>query len=266
VNGVTELRESQIADVAAAPVVPAEVPVEADHAGPATAEAAQQEATESVGGAGTSAVPAVGELHVGRTLARIGRDVLVDQLGLEGLLVDVALQMATVDELLEMLERTKVPEWQADVLLDLASGSSADEVALKMSFREETPDDVVQTGAIADGAVTAEPASASGPGRASGGDADDGATEEDALIAGLHTEAAKLSFAVVQGEEELRAAIEDGSFAAWRVFLHPEQRRWAQRDYNGAFRLSGGAGTGKTVVLVHRAVRLQREAQARARE
>ena len=53
--------------------------------------------------------------------------------------------------------------------------------------------------------------------------------------------------------------IEAQDFGAWRVFLHPEQRKYATAHYNGAFRLSGGAGTGKTVVLVHRARNLWRE-------
>jgi hypothetical protein len=46
---------------------------------------------------------------------------------------------------------------------------------------------------------------------------------------------------------------------AWRTFLHPEQRKYAESNYSGAFRLSGGAGTGKTVVAIHRARRLARE-------
>src|SRR5699024_3727434 len=81
-------------------------------------------------------------------------------------------------------------------------------------------------------------------------------SDDDALIAGLRTSAAQLSFAEIEDQEELKRVAEGGDFEAWRVFLHPEQRRWAQRGYNGPFRLSGGAGTGKTVVLVHRAVRL----------
>ena len=42
----------------------------------------------------------------------------------------------------------------------------------------------------------------------------------------------------------------------WRVFLHPTQTEVIQRDYNGPARIIGGAGTGKTVVIVHRAQRL----------
>lgn len=41
-------------------------------------------------------------------------------------------------------------------------------------------------------------------------------------------------------------------------FLHPEQRQWVERDYNGPARVSGSAGTGKTIVALHRAAYLAR--------
>jgi superfamily I DNA/RNA helicase len=44
----------------------------------------------------------------------------------------------------------------------------------------------------------------------------------------------------------------------WTVFLHPEQRQWVERDYTGPARVSGSAGTGKTIVALHRAVYLAR--------
>ncbi|MBX3630087.1 MAG: ATP-dependent helicase [Nitrosomonas sp.] len=43
------------------------------------------------------------------------------------------------------------------------------------------------------------------------------------------------------------------------MFLHPAQRQLVERDYNGAARVSGSAGTGKTVVALHRAVHLARQ-------
>ncbi|BAI88451.1 UvrD-helicase domain-containing protein [Arthrospira platensis] len=49
-------------------------------------------------------------------------------------------------------------------------------------------------------------------------------------------------------EEMLAAPLEK-----WRVFLHPTQRKLVERDWNGAVRVLGGAGTGKTVVAMHRA-------------
>ncbi|WP_456777311.1 UvrD-helicase domain-containing protein [Bradyrhizobium sp. USDA 3686] len=39
----------------------------------------------------------------------------------------------------------------------------------------------------------------------------------------------------------------------WRIFLHPSQRKLVQRTWNGAVLVRGGAGTGKTVVAMHRA-------------
>lgn len=39
----------------------------------------------------------------------------------------------------------------------------------------------------------------------------------------------------------------------WRIFLHPSQKKFAKRDWNGPVRILGGAGTGKTVVAMHRA-------------
>lgn len=40
----------------------------------------------------------------------------------------------------------------------------------------------------------------------------------------------------------------------WTVFLHPEQRQWVERDLGGPARVGGSAGTGKTIVALHRAV------------
>ncbi|MBQ0985288.1 UvrD-helicase domain-containing protein [Streptomyces sp. F63] len=58
--------------------------------------------------------------------------------------------------------------------------------------------------------------------------------------------------ALVTASEELRDILEK-PFAAWRVFLHPSQRKVAYRaSYSGPAQVSGGPGTGKTVVALHR--------------
>lgn len=50
----------------------------------------------------------------------------------------------------------------------------------------------------------------------------------------------------------------------WGVFLHPSQRDLTERAFAGPARVAGSAGTGKTIVAIHRAVRLAREnAEAR---
>lgn len=63
------------------------------------------------------------------------------------------------------------------------------------------------------------------------------------------------SFVVVEGEDELRRIMAE-PLEKWRVFLHPTQRKIVNRNYNGPARVLGGAGTGKTVVAMHRAKHL----------
>lgn len=59
-------------------------------------------------------------------------------------------------------------------------------------------------------------------------------------------------FVVVTTDNEM-AAILNAPLAQWRVFLHPLQRKLAAGDRSGAVRVLGGAGTGKTVLAMHRA-------------
>lgn len=65
-------------------------------------------------------------------------------------------------------------------------------------------------------------------------------------------------FALVTDDEEL-AAMLDSPLDKWRVFLHPSQRALVNRHFNGPARVLGGAGTGKTVVAMHRAKYLATE-------
>ena len=64
-------------------------------------------------------------------------------------------------------------------------------------------------------------------------------------------------FRVMRNVEELAAALEY-PWEQWTIFLHPEQRSMVERHYNGPARVSGSAGTGKTVVALHRAAHLAR--------
>jgi superfamily I DNA/RNA helicase len=47
-------------------------------------------------------------------------------------------------------------------------------------------------------------------------------------------------------------------WSKWRLFLHPDQKAAATKDFSGPARISGGPGTGKTVVVIHRARELSR--------
>ncbi|GAA2241107.1 hypothetical protein GCM10010401_12290 [Rarobacter faecitabidus] len=72
--------------------------------------------------------------------------------------------------------------------------------------------------------------------------------------------------AIEQGElvseEEIEAALLEGLMAApieqWMTFLHPAQAKIVRRSYHGPSRIRGAAGTGKTVVGLHRAAYLAR--------
>ena len=153
-------------------------------------------------------------------------DVLISELGLDPEVAELAFECTDPEEVVDLAGL--VTGWQGVALIDLSAGKSIEAVKAALAIDEEPP------------ATPTDP-------------------DEELAIALKHP-AARLQFAFVEDNEELRRAIEDGDFAAWRVFLHPEQRRYVERSWNGPFRLSGGAGTGKTVVLLHRARRLARSA------
>lgn len=66
---------------------------------------------------------------------------------------------------------------------------------------------------------------------------------------------AQRRFRAVEGLEELKAAL-DAPFEQWAVFLHPTQRALVEKAWSGPARVSGSAGTGKTIVALHRAAHL----------
>jgi hypothetical protein len=63
---------------------------------------------------------------------------------------------------------------------------------------------------------------------------------------------ARRRFRVVADVEELTRALEY-PWERWTVFLHPAQRDLVERRFGGPARVAGSAGTGKTVVAIHRA-------------
>jgi len=70
-------------------------------------------------------------------------------------------------------------------------------------------------------------------------------------------------FRIMKNVEELAQAL-DYPWERWAVFLHPEQRKLVEKSFNGPARVAGTAGTGKTIVALHRAAHLaRRNPQAR---
>lgn len=73
--------------------------------------------------------------------------------------------------------------------------------------------------------------------------------------AALASATSQRRFTLVTDDQDLEAIL-DAPLEKWRVFLHPSQRRIVTADFSGPARVLGGAGTGKTVVAMHRAKHL----------
>jgi hypothetical protein len=69
---------------------------------------------------------------------------------------------------------------------------------------------------------------------------------------------AQRRFRVVENVDELTRALEF-PWDKWSIFLHPAQRSLIEKDFAGPARVAGSAGTGKTIVALHRAVFLARK-------
>lgn len=69
---------------------------------------------------------------------------------------------------------------------------------------------------------------------------------------------AQRRFRVLEDVEELKRAL-DFPWDQWTVFLHPSQRQVVEQSFGGPARVSGSAGTGKTVVALHRAANVLRQ-------
>jgi hypothetical protein len=72
------------------------------------------------------------------------------------------------------------------------------------------------------------------------------------FAAALATSESQSRFVIVDDDEAMMA-IMNAPLAQWRVFLHPTQHKLASGDRSGPVRVLGGAGTGKTVLAMHRA-------------
>ena len=157
---------------------------------------------------------------------------LTTEFGFPEELSQAAFHAGTEDELLDLAGGLE-NEWQVSVLLGMAMHQAISVIKESLAIEDTPPQ-------------AEEPEDAS----------DRPGEDDQRLVEALKHPAAQMQFTVIEGEEELERVIDGGDFGAWRVFLHPEQRRYATRHYNGPFRLTGGAGTGKTVVLLHRAKKL----------
>lgn len=74
----------------------------------------------------------------------------------------------------------------------------------------------------------------------------------EAALKNVNTQQKFLVLDDEDGQDELKEILA-APLEKWRVFLHPTQRKIVEKNFNGPARVLGGAGTGKTVVAMHRA-------------
>jgi hypothetical protein len=77
------------------------------------------------------------------------------------------------------------------------------------------------------------------------------------FVAALERDTTRRHFVVLTEDSDLEALLA-APLERWRVFLHPSQRKLVEREWSGPVKVTGGAGTGKTVVAMHRAAKLAR--------
>ena len=75
------------------------------------------------------------------------------------------------------------------------------------------------------------------------------------------TEESRQTIFIPETQDDLRRAL-DADLSGWEIFLHPVQRKLAYQDYDDPVLVLGGAGTGKTVVAMHRAKHLADQIKA----
>ena len=142
-------------------------------------------------------------------------DAELQRLGVPEILVPLVRQLRQKDDL-DAIEN-QLPQEAYEALFFLSEGFTMDDI-LKDMTKEQVPENVDTTD----------------------------------FVTALSNPDSKRRFHVVEGALEL-AEILNSPLELWRIFLHPSQRSIVEKDYNGAVRVLGGAGTGKTVVAMHRA-------------
>lgn len=148
--------------------------------------------------------------------AGIDQEALETQLGISKVSIGATWRAESEDDLESLL--AKSADWEKDAIVGLIAGMTIDEVKEDLGLAPASPTDEAELGG-------------------------------DEIV----TQLKEKGLVFEASEEELQEIWEKGSFQEWRVFLHHSQRKAAFGDHKGSARVVGGAGTGKTVVLVHRA-------------
>lgn len=157
----------------------------------------------------------VGSEASGLFAARRDRDFSL--VGVDKELIPLLRRIGTEAELYAIA--SYLPAAQSDAVLLLADGKSPEEVWAELSRDYDLSGEAIDTSDI------------------------DKALQQPGTLSG---------FVVTTSDSELVELL-SGDFEAWRTFLHPSQRALAYRPvFRGPAKVTGGAGTGKTIVAIHR--------------
>jgi superfamily I DNA/RNA helicase/mRNA-degrading endonuclease RelE of RelBE toxin-antitoxin system len=148
-----------------------------------------------------------------------------------------AVKRVDEDSLFELAEH--LPAEVAEALLQEATGGVPAEIAddgasIAFRLRTEDPDAALS--------ILDEPTERS----------------DDPVVVALTHPDSQRRFRLIENRDELERALEF-PWDKWTTFLHPAQRDVAERNFNGPARVSGSAGTGKTIVALHRAYQLAKK-------
>lgn len=158
-----------------------------------------------------------------------------------------------------------IPQEAADLLTGLAAGYGYDEV-LEALLTAPKPASDAQLRLPEPGLTDAEPPPApvrppprkTTPPRGLSIPAMEVQVDPEDWAAALRRESTQAEFRLLDEDFDLDQALAY-PLDAWRIYLHPTQKKIARARTKGPMRLTGGAGTGKTVVAIHRAAWLLRE-------
>lgn len=143
------------------------------------------------------------------------RDRHLARLGIPEALLPLVRSLKTEDDLDQV--EAYLPQEAYEALFLLAAGSSVEEVEREMEWMRAAQE-----------------------------------VDTDDFAAALDNPDSQRRFVVVEQDHELEEIL-NAPLEKWRVFLHPSQRKLVEMKAHGPVRVLGGAGTGKTVVAMHRA-------------
>ncbi|WP_421084580.1 3'-5' exonuclease [Rothia nasimurium] len=160
-------------------------------------------------------------------------DQLQNQIGIDPRYSTPAIAATTSSEFNRIVD--EAPVWQGCVLLELQAGEPIEAVIETLTLQ-----------------IRAEAATYLAEKRPS---------TDQAVIEAFDQPSTEAEFKTFDDFAELKQVVESGNFDLWRTYLHPEQRKYVRINdpkdprgikSKGPYRVSGGAGTGKTVVALHR--------------